>query len=107
MQLNGSHPRRQASFFCVADMGVSQYLNATQWVLWFRMNNRKTHGGRAGAIQDANELAGRVEIARNIMDCGGMRSATPLSCGQRPSKTRGLRGRAKAPSPLALCRRSP
>jgi hypothetical protein len=38
---------------------------------------------------------------------GGKRSATPLSCGRRSSEARGPRGRAKAPSPLALCRRSP
>ena len=31
---------------------------------------------------------------------GGKRSATPLSCGQRSSKARGSRVRAKAPSPL-------
>ena len=45
--------------------------------------------------------------ARGVMDCGGKRSATPLSCGRRCSKVRGSRVRAKAPSPLALCRRSP
>jgi hypothetical protein len=34
-------------------------------------------------------------------------SATPLSCVRRFSKARGSRVRAKAPSPLSLCRRSP
>jgi len=48
-----------------------------------------------------------VAIARGVMDCGGKRSATPLSCGQWFSKARGSRVRAKAPSPLALCRRTP
>jgi hypothetical protein len=41
-------------------------------------------GPGAGKLpaQGVNGPAGRVEIARNVMDCGGKRSATPLSCGR-------------------------
>jgi hypothetical protein len=42
----------------------------------------------------------RSRKCEDVMDCGGKRSATPLSCGQRSAKVRGSCVRAKAPSPL-------
>src|ERR1035441_11108000 len=41
------------------------------------------------------------------MDCGGKRSATPLSHTRKASASSRVLVRAKAPSPLPLCRRTP
>ena len=72
-----------------------------------RVRKRRRRWRSGGAVQDANGFAGRIAIARAVMDCGGKRSATPLSCGRWPAKACGSCARAKAPSPLALWRRSP
>jgi hypothetical protein len=45
-------------------------------------------------------LAGSSEGRGSSWTAAGSGSATPLSCGRWPSKARGLRVRAKAPSPL-------
>jgi hypothetical protein len=57
-----------------------------------------------GTLHDANRIAGHVAILRSVMDCGGKRSATPLSSGQRFSDAQSRPGRAKAPSPLRSAR---
>jgi len=46
-------------------------------------------------------------VRARVQQRSAAESATPLSCGRRFSEGRGACGRAKAPSPLALCRRSP
>jgi len=65
-------------------------------------------------------LYGRQDACRynrDVLDCGGKRSATPLSHGRKIFKFTARRVRSKAPSPLPpsfhfgaaspLCRRSP
>ena len=49
----------------------------------------------------------RSRKVRRVMDCGGKRSATPLSHAWKASASSRVLVRAKAPSPLPLCRRTP
>jgi len=55
----------------------------------------------------APRCPGGIRNALVVLDCGGKRSATPLSHARKPSASVESSVRPKAPSPLPLCRRSP
>ena len=56
---------------------------------------------RAGALQDAARGSGGHRSTRQrVLDCGGKRSATPLSPARKPFASRMFLVRPKAPSPL-------
>jgi hypothetical protein len=59
----------------------------------------------AAILQNAPQNSNRLAIAPAILECGGKRSATPLSPGLWLSIVRSRFARTKAPSPLSLCRR--
>jgi hypothetical protein len=49
----------------------------------------------------------RWNSRQRVLDCGGKRSATPLSHARKVFASSNALVRPKAPSPLPLCRRSP
>ena len=48
-----------------------------------------------------------LRVTRRVLECGGKRSATPFSQAEHGLEISSRPVRSKAPSPLALCRRSP
>jgi hypothetical protein len=75
----------------------------------FSALHRKPPGVRPspGAATRQNRPSSDWPMRERVLDCGGKRSATPLSHARKSFAVRIFFIRPKAPSPLPLCRRSP